>query len=55
MKVNELRKRGAQVVQHGSDFVDAEKAAYAAAAASALTYVSAYNDLQVPAKRSVST
>ena len=51
MKLHELRKRGADVVQHGSDFVDAEKAAYAAAAAHDLTYVSAYNDLQVAVER----
>ena len=47
VKVDELRRRGAHVVQHGSDFVDAERAAQAAAAARGLTYVSAYNDLQV--------
>ena len=46
-KVQELRERGAQVVQHGNDFVDAEKEAQAVAAARGLTYVSAYNDLQV--------
>ncbi len=50
-KVHALQKRGANVVQHGSDFVDTEKAAYAAAAAGNLTYVSAYNDLQVPVER----
>ncbi len=55
MKVHELQKRGANVVQHGSDFVDAEKAAYAAAAAGDLTYVSAYNDLQVPCERDDNT
>ena len=47
VKVGELRKRGARVVQHGSDFMDAERAALAASAAKGLTYVSAYNDLQV--------
>ena len=46
-KVQELRKGGAHVVQHGTDFLDAEKAAHAAAAESGLTYVSAYDDLQV--------
>ena len=47
VKVQELHKRGAHVVQHGSDFVDAEAEAQAVAAAKGLTYVSAYNDLQV--------
>ena len=50
-KASMLREQGAQLVMHGDDSVEAEREARRVADERGMTYVSPYNDPQVPGHR----